>query len=502
MKRSRSWLPVILVGQLLLFGGQAFPQMPLSYEPVTAERVAETVRALEGASTDRRLALLALLREWAVRRADSRLDPLTLSAALREATLEIAKLAEDPEPVIRLTVLTDLGRLRAPGPVARLVWQKALSGNDPSVQRAVAEGMYSYFNRGAELREPSSGAARLRLLEQFTSDAAATLDLAPMVLRGPDAVARTQVCRALSSAIEILDDRQAELASDLNPAAFASFKRNLGPIGEHLAEAVRTIATLINRETAGIQTAMLQVLGDVAELCSTRLERDSRQRLPRGRLMRADIEPEGPQAAERLRKVLRESIPSLTELMASVEVENKLAVLSSLEDLESDIPEIWPILKTATRDQNRFVRWAALRVIGKQGQAPPELLLPALRRGLHDEDLGVRNAACQSVEQLGRKAIALVPDLANLLPGDDEELQQSALRALYAMGSDAAPAVPQLIHLLKSANPKLRQAVPPLLATIGKPAAAAAIPALRTALSDADSEVRLRAAEALRRLTE
>jgi HEAT repeat protein len=306
----------------------------------------------------------------------------------------------------------------------------------------------------------------------------------------------------LSAAIDVLNDRQAELASDLNPPAFASFKRNLGPISDQLAEVVRTIAELLNRESAGTQTAMLQVLGDAAELCSTRPERDSRQRLPRGRLMRADIEPEGPQAAERLRKVLRDTLPSFKELMSSAGVEHKLAVLNSLEDLESDLPGIWLILESASRDENRFVRWAALRVMAKQSQAPPEQLLTALRRALHDEDLGVRNAACQTVEQVGRKASALVTDLAKLLTGDDEELQQSALRALYAMGPEAAPAVPQLIYLLKSANPKLRQAVPPLLATIGKPAAAEAVPALRTALSDNDSEVRLRAAEALRRLTE
>lgn len=502
MKSLRSWLPVALLGQFLLFVGQTFSQAPFTQEPVTAERVAETVRALEGAPTDRRLALLALLREWAVRRTDSRMDPLTVSAALREATLEIAKLAEDSEPVIRLTVLTDLGRLRAPGPMARLVWQKALAGDDPAVHRAVAEGMYSYYNRETELREPSSGAARLRLLEQFTSDAAATLDLAVTLLRGPDAAARAQICRALSAAITTLDDRQTELTSDLNPVAFASYKRNLEPISHHLAESVRTIAKLLNQETALNPEAMLQVLGDAAELCSTRTERDSRQRQPRGRLMRADIEPEGIQAAERIRQALRETVPSLAKLISNTSVENKLAVLNALEDLESDAPGIWLILDTASRDQNRFVRWAALRVIAKQGQAQPEQLLPVLRRGLHDEDLGVRNAACQTVELVGRKAAPLVPDLAKLLPGDDEELQQNALRALYAMGADAAPAVPQLIQLLKSPNPKLRQSVPPLLAMIGKPVAAAALPALRTALSDADSEVRLRAAEALRRLTD
>jgi HEAT repeat protein len=489
-----------MMGLKILNGALAQP--PTVPEPVTTERVNETVRQLEAASSDRRLALLALLREWSVRRADARVDPLTLPAALREATLEIAKLAEAPDPAIRLVVLADLGRLRAPGPVAHLVWQKALASNDPLVHRAVAEGMRSYLGRVQEIREPSSGAARLRLLELFAADAAATLDLLPILLRGPSPEARADACRALSAAMDTLDDRQAELASDLNPAAFASFKKHLLPIGEQVSATLRAIGAELHRESPANQKLMLEAIADVAEVGATRAERDSRQRQPRGRLLRADVEPEGAQAAARIRAALRELLPALNQIMATASVETKLVLLGALEDLEGNVPGMWDLLERSSRDSNRFVRWAALRAMAKEAAQDPSLVMPALRRGLFDEDLGVRNATCQTVELFGARAKVLAPDLGKLLLSEDEELQHNVVRALSAMGREAAPAVPQLVLVLKSRNPKLRQVVPPLLAIIGQPAAHEAIPALRAALTDSDPEVRVRAAEALRKLTE
>lgn len=499
----RLWLRLALgamLGLSAMTGTLAQP--PAVPEPVTPERVNEMVRQLGTASSDRRLALLALLREWSVRRADSRVDPLTLPAALREATLEIAKLAEDPDPAIRLVVLSDLGRLRAPGPVAHLVWQKALASNDPLVHRAVADGMRYYLGRVQELREPSSGAARLRLLEQFAADAAATLDLLPTLLRGPSPEARADACRALSASMDTLEDRQSELSSDLSPAAFASFKKNLLPIGEHVSATLRAIGAELNRESPANQKLMLQAISDVAEVCATRAERDNRQRQPRGRLLRTDVEPEGPQAAERIGAALRELLPALNQIMVTATVETKLVLLGAVEDLEGNAPGMWDLLEKSSRDRNRFVRWAALRAMAKEAAQDPNLVMPALRRGLFDEDLGVRNATCQTLELFGSRAKVLAPDLGKLLLSEDEELQQNVVRALSAMGRDAAPAVPQLVLLLKSRNPKLRQVVPPLLAIIGQPAAGAAIPALRTALVDSDPEVRVRAAEALRKLTE
>ncbi|HMP01175.1 MAG TPA: HEAT repeat domain-containing protein [Gemmatales bacterium] len=480
----------------------AAAEPPASSEPITPERVNEVVRELANASSERRLALLVLIREWSARKSDSRVDPLTLPSVLRNATLEIAKYADDPSPAIRAAVLTDLGRLRAPAPVARLVWKKGLEAGSPRDLTAIATGMLSYYDRAQEIRDPSSGSARLRLLELFADDVAGTLDLLPMVLRSSTPEARASGWRALSALLDTLDDRQPELSADQNPEAFASFKRNLAPIGKQVAECLSLITAQLPSADLDEQLLMLQAVMDAAEVCIARPERDSRYRQPRGRLMRADLEPEGKQAADAIVVALRELIPALDLVIISGSLEAKLALLSAIEDLGGEGQMVWKLLTHAARDPNRFVRWAAMRAMAKFSTDDLDRVLPVFARGLKDSDLGVRNATCQTVEQFGKRAKALAPDLGKLLMSEDEELTQNAMRALTAMGPDAAPAVPYLIQTLRSENPKLRQLAPPLLGIIGKPAGQEAIPALMTALDDPDPDVRLKAAEALRRLTD
>ena len=93
--------------------------------------------------------------------------------------------------------------------------------------------------------------------------------------------------------------------------------------------------------------------------------------------------------------------------------------------------------------------------------------IPALGRGLRDEDPAVQRAAIESLEKIGRKAKAAVPALIEALPRLGQDDADHALNALVSMGRSARPAAPVFVAMLDDPDPARRAAAVCCLARIG-----------------------------------
>jgi outer membrane protein assembly factor BamB/HEAT repeat protein len=125
-----------------------------------------------------------------------------------------------------------------------------------------------------------------------------------------------------------------------------------------------------------------------------------------------------------------------------------------------------------------------------------ELIQPALRRALGDEDAVVAGDAARALGSLGSRASPSVGALANTLSHEDPYVRVYAAEALASIGPGAAKATPALAEALGDPIPGVRWAACEALAGIG-PAAHSAVPQLIEALNDDFLYVRLFAARAL-----
>jgi len=125
--------------------------------------------------------------------------------------------------------------------------------------------------------------------------------------------------------------------------------------------------------------------------------------------------------------------------------------------------------------------------------------LPALARGLRDQDVRIRRNVALALNALGgtwfdrsqpRMDIrACLPALITTLEDSDTNVRAWAAQAIGEIGPDAAQAVPALVAMLVTGDEGSRNSACIALRGIG-PAAKAALPALRNALSDPSADVR------------
>jgi HEAT repeat protein len=226
--------------------------------------------------------------------------------------------------------------------------------------------------------------------------------------------------------------------------------------------------------------------------------------------------------------------PDYNVRLASVEVLEMLSNQELLGMLGNQVVASIPDLVTAmtvpndrSRDpnnKNKFVRWAAARTLGRLAprQAYPhlvkalddpnqkirqdaaveleriatqqaKLVVPALMRLLNDqEDLGVRIAAANALEQYGPYAKAAVRKLAFVINRGDKEYIIAVLHALQGIGTEAQIALPNVAWIMRNRelSPDVRVEAAQTLGRFG-PLAKGQLPDLREVMvNDPDIEVR------------
>jgi HEAT repeat protein len=236
---------------------------------------------------------------------------------------------------------------------------------------------------------------------------------------------------------------------------------------------------------------------------------------------------------------LKDAIKPLVAVMQTGNLAERLAAIDALETITARNPENpQPLAKTlevqptaeaaraltqALSDQNRFVRWAATRTLGrmaplyvaedgkevkKDAGDDQKLLLEAerdavlgLTRLLSDADPDVRLRVAVALAQFGDAARPAVRALADASTRGDVPARLAATVAIEWIGGSADRAVPALALSLTDQNVRLRRAAASALGSYGS-AARPALSVLNRALRDPDPEVRRLASDAIIRMRE
>lgn len=258
------------------------------------------------------------------------------------------------------------------------------------------------------------------------------------------------------------------------------------PANEQLAPLVDLTVEALNSPHPEIKAAAAQTLSKVA--------RGFGQADKPRRELANRIKPDP------LLKPLSNSVPVLTELLKSEDLNTRLAIAEVFENIADSVP-LGSSLSQASADASPFVRWTTARALHKNFAALDSkgkgTVIKTIAKLLGDPDIDVRNAAVRaSVVYAGDGGEVLFPKLLKLLQSGDRETKAVTLESISLLKESANAVVPIAIENLEGNDIELRRAAAKALANYG-PAAAAARSALRKTLADPDQELRKAVREAL-----
>jgi HEAT repeat protein len=193
---------------------------------------------------------------------------------------------------------------------------------------------------------------------------------------------------------------------------------------------------------------------------------------------------------------LRTALPALSKELSHKEVRVRLAALYVLETLDVEAVPAAGALAAALKNDNSFVRWGAVRALGKMAPLEADKAVPGLAGVVEDANGDVRGTALFALQRYRRSAKAAVPALTRALKREDAEMRVLAIQALGAVGPEARPAVPGLVDALAAKETEVRAEAAKALGRID-PSNREAEAALIKALNDPESEVRMAASDAL-----
>jgi HEAT repeat protein len=199
----------------------------------------------------------------------------------------------------------------------------------------------------------------------------------------------------------------------------------------------------------------------------------------------------------------------ITRLLKEDDVRLRRSAMDFLELLGDQVQPALPEITQALRDPDSFVRWSAARTL--RNVEPNRVSSDAVRalgQLVMDPDPDVSKAAAGTLEALGAAGPEAAEALGLVIANGDSENRSwdadtriAAMRALVSIGPErTAGIIPRLMTALADADPRIRRAAAETLGRYGS-TAHSALPALRQALRDDDSEVRLNASEAILNIT-
>src|SRR5262249_22798504 len=177
----------------------------------------------------------------------------------------------------------------------------------------------------------------------------------------------------------------------------------------------------------------------------------------------------------------------------------------------------------ALNDKDKFIRWGAIRILGRFAPGNAKEVVPALVPLVGTPDGDVARALAGLLSKYGEEASPTVPALTKAIFAGEPEARIAYLLALPSVGTAGADAIPAIRELLrpdpkggriapsrsprasaptgppKYDDPGVRTAAAEALGRFGK-LAASAEPELRQALNDEDANVRRAASDALLRI--
>jgi HEAT repeat protein len=466
----------------------------------------EARAALQGDDTGRQRATLVLLGEMAVNARNKRYasDPREL-ARLAD---EVARLTRSKEPSVAAAAASTLAKLEADLDVVVPALKQLLRSGDVSARRAAAGALREMVQDPGQLRT-GDVVGRDDVYRVLMTVAKEVVPAAGSGVADEKAEVRRLCLEAIRDAARLAQDA---IRIPYKPEDFPLPGRPLSEFEEKLVKRateeikntdarLRPLLPAFTRQVPAIIKSLSDAdpLTGLAAAEALEAVGEVRQKLRRLFASVPPYEPGAPPFAvdPRLGEALREAVPDLAkQVSGKKEVRLRLACLYALESLADAAAPATPALVEALKDDNAYVRWGAVRVLGRVAPAEAERAVPGLAPLLKDKNEYVRATTALVLTRYGPAAKAAVPALDEAAKTGEARFRILAVRALEAIGPDAAPAVATLAAALTADEPEVRVAAARALGKLGKLAAKAA-PALEKALDDPDAEVRLAASEAL-----
>jgi len=468
--------------------------------------VGEVLKKTGKANGDSKLAVLTLV----ARLGTNARGEATNSLLVSDLTPVVIAALEDGDAEVRCAAARTLGRIHPyPGPAVAAL-SKLLGSKEAAERRSAAEAL----------------AAMAAVVEQFVRgrvDGSVMLEISAseIVLRcqlltvaagrglnDADAPVKRSCLEALQRTAKILRELLGELpqAEDFPPVGrkpspaerkqlehfadqIAQERKTVGPLGQSLNEQVKRIAALLGEPDQGVLLAVCQAL---EEFAAARMRAGQRAVAAAAILQAGDQKPPADPVLDQLPQV----VPALAGLLTHQEIRVRLGALYVLETLEAEAAPAAPALVKACTDTDAFVRWGAVRALGKIAPAEAKSVVPALAKLADDPNGDVRITALAALERFGPPASAAAPALGAAAAKGDVPTRIWAMRALSAIGKDGQAAVPQLVTALTASEPEIRAAAARTLGKVGH-GSADAKKALRKALDDPNGEVQEAASQAL-----
>lgn len=457
-------------------------------------------------NVDRKLAVLTLLGRMGVQ---VRGEAVRSNLASDLGPVVIAALSDD-DSAVRQRAARTLGKIHSQPEPAVAALTKMLGSKEAGDRRAAAEAL-AEMARLVERLAKDRGSIQY-LVEMSPAEIVLRCQLLTVAagrgLSDADAPVKRSCLEALQRTAKTFHDLLGESpkAEDFPPAGrkpspeerkqlehFADLisreRKTVGPLSQALNEQVKAIAVLFSESDQGVLLAVCQTLEEYA---TARARAKQRAAVVAAILQAGEQKPPADPVLDKLPQV----VPALAGLLTHPEIRIRLAALYVLETLEAEAIPAAPALVKACTDTDAFVRWGAVRALGKIAPAEAKSVVPALAKLADDPNGDVRITALAALERYGPSASAAVPALGQAAAKGDVPTRIWAMRALSAIGKDAQAAVPSLISALSATEPELRTAAARTLGKVGH-GSAEARKALRKALDDPSGEVQEAASQAL-----
>jgi HEAT repeat protein len=451
--------------------------------------VSKFEKAVKQASTHKDAAVRAALANLIARLAEADSSrgpgPDPLQQLLAKMAPDLARLAQTDDTVQAVAAARMLGKLGQVSDAAVPALADLLSSSKEPLARRAAARALGDLTSAAPLPDGSFPDARQRR----RLDPRLVARVVPAVAGGlgdKDAEVRRLSSDALARAALAL--RQESPVPQGFPGEDARFTRQqqvLAPLVEALGKHLSAVGRCLEDDEPAVRVAACRALENAGDARQALLRLTDRSQPPKaGR---------DPWAMS-----LRALAQKLEKNLAHKEVRVKLAALYALESFADAAAPASDGVLAALKDDDAFVRWGAVRALGKMAPHAADKAVPLLAERLADENEDVCLTAALVLRRYGPKAKPAVPALGRLIGKGKTALRVRAIEAVAAIG-EAKGALPALLEALAGADVEVRRSAARALTRIAPEDDKEVMKALRAALSDEDDQVRDAASAALLR---
>jgi HEAT repeat protein len=443
------------------------------------------------------------------------------SGFARSLAPDLFFLMDQDNPPLRQAAARSLGKINPePAPAVKAL-VKMLTSNNVNDRRAASEALGEMVRNVQQAFKKNRAQTGVEVTAEEVIDSTnQVVSATPYCIKDADVVVRRNGLEALVDATTALFDQ----LPGTTPGA-PLYRESLPPSGrawtifekEDVKKAVDTleksermiapILVALKDESGLIAKALYDPDVQVRVLSRRALEMmgNSRLRLNQAR----DAVPTELGAPERIRRedVLKDAIePGLLVFAQRVRDPNgavRAATVDFLESMEDAAAPAIPALVAALSDRDLFIRWAAVRTLGKVGKVKTDVTVPAIAQLLNpQEDPDVREQAATTLRSYGPAAKAALPKLISMLNVGEAEAQEAVIKAITAIGGpENQDAIPALKKSLDSRSSNVRRLAAESLGRMGLQAKVA-LPELSARLRvEDDNSVRTAISEAIVEIT-